>query len=432
MADPGTQVPIVVFEDFTWKNLLPLTYLRASFQLVCGMGDLLARIRRLAGRNRPISLWCRSTMKDLVGETTGLPVNQPLGEGGVLLLNGRALWRSIPSVQRAESNWVGTAGAGGRIACIYADTGLAARITPEMLQDEVWMRTLLTGLPVRDVNEHVVRVMEGTWDVVLASKAAIADDWPSRVEEAGGQGLLGMVDAGSYVLAPENVHMGEGTRVLPCTVIDAEDGPVYIGNHVKILPHCYIQGPAYIGDHTLVQHGATVRDGCYIGPVCKVGGEIDASIIHSYSNKQHDGFLGHSYVGCWVNIAADCVTSDLKNTYGTVRVPVNGYEVDTGEQFVGSVIGDHSKVGINVSIPTGAVIGFCSSVFAVKAPKFTSSFLWITGGRLERYDPQRALAVARKVMARRKQAMSQAEEQVFLSVLAQALAVERTHDSDGD
>jgi UDP-N-acetylglucosamine diphosphorylase / glucose-1-phosphate thymidylyltransferase / UDP-N-acetylgalactosamine diphosphorylase / glucosamine-1-phosphate N-acetyltransferase / galactosamine-1-phosphate N-acetyltransferase len=255
----------------------------------------------------------------------------------------------------------------------------------------------------------------------LANEGALLDDWA----QAGQTGIYGQVDAGSYLLNESAIFLGEGARIKPCVVIDAEDGPVWIGENVQIMPHAYIQGPAYIGAGSLIQPGAVVHEGTTIGPVCKVGGEIEASILHGYSNKQHDGFLGHSYVGQWVNIAADCINSDLKNTYGSVRVPINGYEVDTGEQFVGMFMGDHSKAGINVSFPTGAVVGFCSSVFASVSPKFVPSFAWIDGSQVTRYDEQRGVAIGKTVMARRNQVMKPAEEQAFLSIVRQALAIER-------
>lgn len=424
-------VPIIVYEDHGWRKLLPLCYIRPAFGLVCGMETFLGRVRSLlAGRSTALSVWCRAYLAEFVGEQTALPVNQPLGDGGALLLNGRAVWSALPDARPAEGAWVGVAGPHVRIACIRADAALAQKLTPDVLQDEVWLRTVLADVPRRDVGEQA-RVLDHTWEIVLAQKETLAIDW-RRLPEESRTAKLGRVYDGSHVLAPENVHIGEGTRVKPCVVIDAEDGPVYIGRDVRIQPHSYIQGPCVIGDGTLIQPGATVGDGSYIGPVCKVGGEIEACIIQGYSNKQHDGFMGHSYVGSWVNIAADCISSDLKNTYGTVRVPVNGYEVESGEMFVGCVIGDHSKLGINVSIPTGAVIGFCSSVFNNRSPKFVNSFTWMQGRGFERYDPQRALAVTRKVMARRKIAMSPAEEKVFLGILTQALAIERLADLDGD
>ncbi len=118
-------------------------------------------------------------------------------------------------------------------------------------------------------------------------------------------------------------------------------------------------------------------------------------------------------MGTWVNTAADCINSDLKNAYGTVRVPINGQPVETGEMFVGMLVGDYSKLGINVSFPTGAVIGFCSSVFASQSPKFVPSFVWIDGEDWTTFDEFRGAEIARKVMARRNREFSQEREKLF-------------------
>jgi len=275
-------------------------------------------------------------------------------------------------------------------------------------------------LPRRDVSANV-KLFDWPWQLVLANESALIADW-----EAGSQmnTVAGDVGPGAYLLNEGSIHIGSGTRIKPCAVIDAENGPVWIGENVTIMPHSYVQGPAAIGDGCLLQPGAVVHKGTSIGPMSKVGGEIEASVIQGYSNKQHDGFLGHAYIGSWVNIAADCINSDLKNTYGTVRVPINGREVETNEMFVGMLVGDFSKAGINVSFPTGAVIGFCSSVFVARSPKFVPSFAWIDGERADRFDIERGLAVARKVMARRKHVMTEHEEKVFRSVRQQAMANE--------
>lgn len=414
----------LLYEDHGWQRLLPLVYVRGVFQLVCGASDLLAKVRRLAaGRNGAanLGLWCRQGIAPVVTEQTGLASNEP-AEGATLFLNGRGLWTRLPEADLSEGAWVGVVGDDPyAVACIAADAELAARLAPEVLLDEARTRAALAGLPRRDVSDHV-ELITWPWELIHRTARLIETEWSSLMPEAG---IHGQVDTGSYVLNEAAVHIGAGTRIKPCVVIDAEEGPVYIGENVTVLPHAYIQGPAYIGDGSLVQSGAVIRDGAYIGPVCKVGGEIEASIIQGFSNKQHDGFLGHSYVCSWVNIAADCINSDLKNTYGTIRVPLNGYEVDTGEMFMGMLVGDHSKAGINVSFPTGAVIGFCSSIFAPMSPKFVPSFAWITGRTIERYDEQRGLDLARRVMARRKKIMSDAEERAFLSVTRQALALER-------
>jgi UDP-N-acetylglucosamine diphosphorylase/glucosamine-1-phosphate N-acetyltransferase len=314
---------------------------------------------------------------------------------------------------------VGTAGPQNRIACISADAALAGQLTSEVLLDELKTRAMLAGLPRRDVGAHVT-LLDWPWQIVDANLDLLKSDWTDDMA-----GVAGTVAAGSYLVNDAAIHIGWGTKIKPCVVIDAEDGPVWIGDNVTILPHSYIQGPAYLGNGTLIQPGAVVHAGTTIGPRSKIGGEVEASIIQGYSNKQHDGFLGHSYVGSWVNIAADCINSDLKNTYGTIRVPINGRDVETGKMFVGMFVGDYSKAGINVSFPTGAVIGFCSSVFAARSPKFVPSFAWLDGDSVQRYDEQRGLAIARKVMARRQCTMSPAEEQLFLAVRQQALAVEK-------
>jgi UDP-N-acetylglucosamine diphosphorylase / glucose-1-phosphate thymidylyltransferase / UDP-N-acetylgalactosamine diphosphorylase / glucosamine-1-phosphate N-acetyltransferase / galactosamine-1-phosphate N-acetyltransferase len=419
---------VIVYEDPGWQKLLPLVFVRAAFQLLCGTTDLVSRVRRLVaagaeshagnGQAPAVEAWCRPLLADVVGQQTQLPVNHGV-TGPALLLNGRGVWQSLPAIEPGESAWVGTAGPNKRIACLWADATLAPQLTSEILLDELKTRALLAGLPRRDVSSHVA-LLDWPWQIVNANEGLLRSDWSDDMT-----GVAGTVGDGSYLVNERGIHIGWGTKIKPCVVIDAEDGPVWIGDNVTIYPHSYIQGPAWIGNGTLIQPGATVHAGTTIGPRSKIGGEIEASIVQGLSNKQHDGFLGHSYVGSWVNIAADCINSDLKNTYGRIRVPINGRDVETGEMFVGMFVGDYSKAGINVSFPTGAVIGFCSSVFAARSPKFVPSFAWLDGDSVQRYDEERGLAIARKVMARRQCTMSPAEEQLFLAVRQQALAVEK-------
>lgn len=413
---------ILVYEDSGWQQFLPLVYMRAVFQLVCGMGDLLARVLTLSagcGRAKAApALWCRRGLAEVVAANTGLETNQPLA-GSALLLNGRGLWTRLPSVSPGDPAWIGTVGSLERVACVFADAALAARLSPELLLDREKSSALLHALPRRDVSADVT-LLEWPWEIVRALKEALAEDW---IHRDGRGAILGEVDRSSHVLGAEAVHIGEGTQLKPCAVIDAGKGPVWIGRKAEILPHAYVEGPAFIGDGCRLQPGAVVR-ASFIGPVCRIGGEVEGSIVQSYSNKQHHGFLGHGYVGSWVNLAAGCVSGDLKNTYGSVRVPVNGREVDSGEQFVGTFVGDHSKIGTNVAFPPGSVVGFCSSVATSPIPKFVPSFSWIDGDGRERYAGDRGLEVARKAMARRGKEMGAAAERVFLEVGRQARELE--------
>lgn len=180
-----------------------------------------------------------------------------------------------------------------------------------------------------------------------------------------------------------------------------------IGNNVTVMPNAVIEGPCYIGDHSVIKAGAKIYESTSIGPVCKVGGEVEASIIHGYSNKQHDGFLGHSYIGEWCNLGADTNTSDLKNNYSSVKMNVNGKEVDTGSLFVGLMMGDHSKSGINTMFNTGTTVGVSSNIFGAGfPPKTIPSFAWVDGQDVQGYRLDKAIEVAKIVMARRKVTMT--------------------------
>jgi UDP-N-acetylglucosamine diphosphorylase/glucosamine-1-phosphate N-acetyltransferase len=410
---------VIVYEDWGWEWLLPLVYFRATFQLWCGSADLLSRAKRLfdaqndeqhAGNSASsFQIWCRPGLAHVVSDQTNLPANQPASDA-TLFLNGRGAWRALPKIEPQEKSWIGTIGQHGPIACIYADRALASHLSSDALVDKHKSHVLLDGVPRRDLSREV-SLFDWPWQIVKANHDQLIADWDEELA-----GIAGIAHQGCHLVNSDGIHVGWGAKIKPCVVIDAEDGPVWIGENVTVFPHTYIRGPVYIGDGSLIQPGSVVQEGTTIGPRSKIGGEVESSIIQGFSNKQHDGFLGHSYIGSWVNLAADCINSDLKNTYGNVRVPINGRDVDTNEMFIGMFVGDYSKAGINVSFPTGAVIGFCSNVFAPRSPKFVPSFCWMDGDSVQDFDEQRGLATARKVMARRQCTMTTAEERLFLSV----------------
>ena len=181
----------------------------------------------------------------------------------------------------------------------------------------------------------------------------------------------------------------------------------------------------FVGEGSSIKAGAKIYENTSIGEICKVGGEVEASIIHSCANKQHDGFLGHSYLGMWVNLGADTNNSDLKNNYGNVKVVINGSSVDSGSQFVGLTMGDHSKSGINTMFNTGTVVGVSCNVFGADfPPKYIPSFCWGGAKGLDVYDLAKSVEVARSVQARRKHTMSDSEAEV-LRVVFEATKRER-------
>lgn len=217
----------------------------------------------------------------------------------------------------------------------------------------------------------------------LIKKIVNLKDDLEKLLKGQGAGVKGQVHTSAVLLQPEKMIIEDGVEIEPYAVLDARQGPIFIG-----------QG-------TIVKAGANLRGPLFIGPECRIGGEVTHSIFQGYSNKAHYGFIGHSYIGEWVNLGAGTTNSNLKNNYGTVKVMVNGKEVDSGQQFLGCIIGDFVKTGIGTLINTGTVIGFGANVLGGKVtPKYIPDFDWCGEGKYRLKD---FLAAAEKMMGRRGQ-----------------------------
>lgn len=223
-------------------------------------------------------------------------------------------------------------------------------------------------------------------------------------------------ERGVTVLHPYNVWIAEGVILSPGVVLDASEGPIVLDTGVKVMPNAVLIGPLYVGKNSLVKVGAKIYGSTSIGPVCKIGGEVEGSIFQAYSNKQHDGFLGHSYVGEWVNLGADTNNSDLKNTYKNVAFYSYsaGRKIDSGTQFLGCLIGDHSKTGINCSINTGTVIGIgCNLWGSGLITDFIPDFSWGEAGKLVPYRFEAFCETAAIVKDRRKLTLGTNETNLY-------------------
>ena len=381
---------IGLFEDHGYQNLLPLTWLRAPFELCCGTDRLIDKVRTHFG---PIiaRIWARAAIQEIIDERIELDAPTPDREW--CLLNARTMLTAHVTPPPVGTAW--------QIGGTLVAAGVrAAEI--ESLASDIFLDndTLDTWLQTHDFRlEHApdtVRLIEYPWDLPLTN-----DEELKRQCQFGGVNE-GRVYPGAHLLNASEIHIARGAIIKPGVVLDAENGPIHIERNVEIHANAVIQGPCYIGNNSTIRPAAVIRAGTTIGPVCKVGGEIKASIFHGYSNKQHDGFLGHSYVAEWVNLGADTITGDLKNTYGTIRAYINGIGVESGRHFVGSTIGDHSKTGIGTILPTGCIVGVASNVFTQTAvPKFVPSFAWLTEAGMTNYRIDKAINIARTVMARR-------------------------------
>ena len=182
----------------------------------------------------------------------------------------------------------------------------------------------------------------------------------------------------------DNIFLGNGSEVCAGSVLDARSGPIIIAGNSYIDIGALIQGPVYIGPDCRINPGAKVRKNVTLGPMCKIGGEIEDVIFQGYDNKQHDGFLGHSYLGEWVNLGANTNNSDLKNNYGSIRIQIEEDEIDTGLQFLGSIINDYVRTGISTMLNTGTVIGLGANVFGAGfQAKYIPPFQWGTDNKTE-------------------------------------------------
>ena len=246
-------------------------------------------------------------------------------------------------------------------------------------------------------------LLRGTYDLVTALERLLpADCADFRAAPSTG------VPEGSIVLGdPADVICLRAT-VEPGVVFDVRNGPVVIEEGAEVQSGARLEGPTYIGAGTRML-GGFVR-GSVFGPECRVRGEVAASVFLGYGNKAHDGFVGHSVVGHWVNLGAGTTTSNLKNTYGPVRLEVEGVRIETGRSNLGALFGDHAKTAIGTLLPTGAVVGAGANVFgSPTAPKYVPAFSWGCAG--ERITEEGFLTVARRVLARREVAWSDARQE---------------------
>ncbi len=394
---------LVLFEDNKCSDFYPLTFWRSMFELRVGRKLQLDRLAQHVAM--PISgVWTREIMAKVAALRCGAPANRP-AEEGTILVNGR--WLTSGPVEIPDKVCLGMID--GEVAFMVCNEALAKRFNPQTLQHEDQWREAIKGVEQTYAPGRLVRY---PWEVIADLPDLIRQDWQERDAE-----LESEVSPNSLIGSRAHIRISQRTRVHPTAIIDATNGPVFISHDVTIGAYAVIEGPSYIGPGSTINAHTWLHGANAIGPVCKVGGELDGCVFQGYSNKQHAGFLGHSFVGNWVNIGAGACNSDLKNTYGSISVSRAGEAIDTGQMFFGAIIGDHAKIGINASIPTGAIIGMAAVIATTKIlPKWVDSFAWFTESAFTNGDPNRLLDVATRVMARRDIDMTDEEVELFLAL----------------
>ena len=400
---------ICIFEDEQYLNFEPLIYSRPVYDLVCGISTLKEKIIRLFPKEKVV-LKCRPYLESFVKvENPKCKVNQ-FDDDDYLFINGRMI---------APSNLKNILSTKSGVEKVFVSNGIvvAARLSPKRIKDlsldkiEIINTEVFKNLPKEEVDINLTSYL---WDLVYLNGKEIQNDFKILTK---GKSSAKKKYAGVSFVNKKNIFIGKDVEIKPGVVLDASTGPIFIEKNVTIFPNAVIQGPFYIGESSRIKSCATIYPNVSIGKVCKVGGEVEDTIIHSYTNKQHSGFLGHSYLGSWINLGADTNNSDLQNNYGTIKVQVNGRHIDSGKQFVGLMMGDHSKTAINTMFNTGTVVGFSSNVYGAGfPPKYIVSFGWGGNESMKEYKLVKAVETATAVFARREKTFSKEDEALFETI----------------
>jgi UDP-N-acetylglucosamine diphosphorylase/glucosamine-1-phosphate N-acetyltransferase len=408
---------VCVFEDAGASRFDPLTLTRPAFDLWCGSCSLLDRQRRYFGATevgllvRPsLADWCRFLHPDAAVNDPGWP------RGGCLLLvNARWLPPAVRPGDTLATPRVALAD--GQVAYLVVPSpGASGCLAPPVDQAVATWGRLLPQTRAGG------RMIDRPWDLVTHNAEALGEDFRERSRGPGNGGAPHRL---TVVGPPDRLFVDPGASLEPLVVADTTRGPVVID---RAVVHAFsrLEGPCYVGPGSQVL-GARLR-GSTVGPMCRVGGEVEASVLQGYSNKAHDGYLGHSYVGEWVNLGAGTQVSDLRNDYGLVRVPVAGEPVPTGLLKVGAFLGDHTKTGLNTLLNCGTVVGaFCHLLpWQALLPREIPSFCAFRSGRLEeRTDFRQLFATAAAVLRRRGCAWTDAHAEFFLGLFEHTAAGRR-------
>lgn len=383
----STQLPLVLFDDGSGR-FGPLTDLRACFEL--RTGALTTAERAASGT----ILWAPAQIAPLVRARHAAPVNAlPASAQELMLLNGRIVDIALPVIgELTEASSAVIESRSGHIIAARLRTQDARAFLEHGTLPASMRRTPMAG----------VQLLARPWEIldpeILATRLRHdlmmhCASWPAPAA------MTGVVCFGK-----ERLMVHPEARVLPGVIIDTDGGPVAIDAGATIRPGAVIVGPAFIGVHSIVAERSLIKARTVIGPHCRVAGEIGSTIFQGYANKAHDGHLGDSFIGEWVNLGAGTTNSNLLNTYGEIalRLEPDAPLERTGRQFVGAIVGDHVKTAILTRLPTGCVLGTGSMIAtSAFAPSLLPRFSWLTdeGRRLYRFD--KFIEVARAVWKRR-------------------------------
>ena len=382
----------ILFDDAR-NNLLPFTHTRPVADIRCGI--LTMRERWELCLKKTTGTLTEKYLQDLY------PVNS--GDDN-LYINASVFATSAITHAIRELNDGDT--------LVKGDLVIAARLNDT--RDIAAFSSKTAILQPKPFEEEVIS-LKNVWDIFSLNDRALRADFVLITGERKNTAF----PADIIVSGKENLFIEEGANIYAGCIINASTGPVYIGKGVEMLEGAMIRGPFAASDHSVIKMGAKIYGATTIGPGCKVGGEINNAVFFANSNKAHDGYLGNTVIGEWCNLGADTNCSNLKNNYGEVKIwdEAADKSVHTGLTFCGLLMGDHSKCAINTMFNTGTVVGVSCNIFGGGFPeKFVPSFSWGGSEGVTKFDFNRAMETAARMMERRGRKLSDVETEVYRHV----------------
>jgi len=446
---------LILFEDHTSQQFRPLTWSRPAYEIPCGVFNLRERAALAVGDRSDLALLPISNLEPLQLQTCINEIHagfesclKQLGNYKKIIFMSARFAGNISKITEAI-NFESTIESDDKgLVLAVVDSEQAAEILNSWKMwddtaaaDESRVTATKPSAPwnppcesttstqpvwnylwdmVHDIGSMITSDHESMRDTIKRSyfglQSADGDNWPWNVKTE-----LTAFDTAQYsavnTVNTENIFVANSAVISPGVVLDASAGPIIIDNDVTIMANTFLEGPLYIGPGSTIKAGSTIYGETAIGAACKVGGEVAESQFCEFSNKQHDGFIGHAVIGSWCNLGAGTNCSDLSNNYSLLKANYGHGPVDTGSCFVGLMIGDHAKSAIGTQFNTATTVGFSSNVFSSGFPRTClSNYCWGDGRIRKSFSVEKAIAVAEVVMARRNCKILNAHKKLFTAL----------------
>jgi UDP-N-acetylglucosamine diphosphorylase / glucose-1-phosphate thymidylyltransferase / UDP-N-acetylgalactosamine diphosphorylase / glucosamine-1-phosphate N-acetyltransferase / galactosamine-1-phosphate N-acetyltransferase len=392
-------VVVLVYEDDAISQLHPVTTARPGYAITCASFRLIDWLTKLDlkiyGQVRP-----HLQTVQLLDFGLSEPAGTFAAGSHVLLVNAR----SVPTPSAYS---------------VFQQLVKEAR--PQAIRDEKGTVCAAYVVP-QSASTAAELIALASQEAVPASACSLAlFNWPHEVVschmKAMNDAMQYRIAHGNYQQLQDGVFVRASSKIGQYPVIDTSKGPILLEEDVQVGPFCYLSGPVYAGRKTRVIEHSALKDAVSLGHTTKIGGEVEASVIEPYTNKQHHGFLGHSYLGSWINLGAGTCNSDLKNTYGNINMEYGNEKVATEMQFMGCVMGDYSKTAINTGIFTGKIVGVCSMLYGfvtTNVPSFVTYARLF--GQTSMLPAEVMISTQARMFARRKVEQRECDRQLILDM----------------